>query len=41
MFRIGSNSKVFTTAMMYMLRDAGKVHLDEQVWLWHRLTLAL
>ena len=30
-FRLGSNTKVFTTAMLYLLRDAGKVSLDQQV----------
>ena len=30
-FRLGSNTKVFTAAMLYLLRDAGKVALDEQI----------
>ncbi len=30
-FRIGSITKVFTDLMMYHLRDAGKIHLDDQV----------
>lgn len=30
-FRLGSNSKVFTAMMMFQLRDAGKLSLDQQV----------
>ncbi len=31
-FRLASNTKVFTDVMLFHLRDAGKVSLDDQVW---------